>query len=160
MSRVTGSTGGGSVAALILLRRLLAQRRWAVLLCAAVLAVRLLVPTGFMIVSEQGRVAIVPCSGVMPAAAAAGHAMHQAMHQAMPEHGGAHRPAPPHREGAPEMPCAFAGLTLAAMTPIDPALLIALILFAMARGLVVEVRLPDFTPARLRPPLRGPPATA
>ncbi len=132
------------------LRRLLAQRDLAVLLCLAVLWLKLLVPTGYMIDAGQGWFAVVPCSGMavpsMPAMA------HGAMaHHAPKDH---HR----QEQRASEMPCAFAGLSAPALSSTDPVQLAALIAFVLALGLSV-VLLPAPAPAlRLRPPLRGPPA--
>ena len=46
------------------IRRLLAQRHLAVLLCVAVLLLKLLVPTGYMIANDGGAITIVTCSGM------------------------------------------------------------------------------------------------
>lgn len=149
------------------IRLLLAQRHLALLICGAALVLKLLVPTGYMIAVDHGRLAIVECPGEVqrpaPAAAAAtpgDMADHGQMahHAAMPDHA-----KPDHHDrsddhGWPKMPCAFAGLSAAALGAVDPIQLAALIAFVLAIGLAPAV-LP--APARavyLRPPLRGPPA--
>ena len=119
------------------------------LLCAATLVLRLLVPTGYMIANEHGRLAIELCSGVAPQSMAM--AM-PGMHGGMPDHG-------KKDHGKAEMPCAFSGLSAASLGAVDAVQLAGLVAFIMAVGLCPAV-LP--APARrtyLRPPLRGPPAT-
>ena len=130
-------------------RHLLAQRHLAVLICAATLLLKLLVPAGYMIDNDRGRLAITVCSGTVPAAMAM--AMPGA-HGGMPDHGTSKD------HGKAEMPCAFSGLSAAALGAIDPIQLAALVAFVMAIGLV-GLPLPALSrPANLRPPLRGPPA--
>jgi hypothetical protein len=127
-------------------RRLLAQRYFAVLFCAAALLLKLLVPTGYMIGSEHGRITIELCSGVAP------NATTMAMpgtHGEMPDHG----KAKDHDKA--EMPCAFAGLSAATLGAIDPVQLVALV---MAIGLSPAVQPATVRRGYLRPPLRGPPA--
>ena len=131
------------------IRHLLAQRHLAVLICAATLLLKLLVPTGYMIDSDHGRIAITICSGIAPATMATEM---PGMHGTMPDHGKSKD------HGKAEMPCAFSGLTAAMTGAIDPIQLAALIAFVLAVG-ISPIVLP--TPARriyLRPPLRGPPA--
>jgi hypothetical protein len=130
------------------IRRFLSQRHLAVLVCAAALMLKLLVPTGYMISSEQGRIAITPCTGkAAPAAPAAAHG------DMADHHGGAKD-----HEGKPEMPCAFSSLSAQALASVDPLLLAVLIAFVMAAA-HRPVLLPSAAePAHLRPPLRGPPA--
>lgn len=129
-------------------RRLLAQRHFAALLCAIALLLKLLVPTGYMIATDHGQIAITICSGV------ASEPMSMAMpgmRGEMPDHG-----AKDH--GKTEMPCPFSGLSAASLGAVDPIQLAALVAFILVAGLF-PVMLP--TLARriyLRPPLRGPPA--
>jgi hypothetical protein len=131
-------------------RRLLAQRQLAVLICAATLLLKLLVPTGYMIASDHGRLAITICPGTAPVAMTTGM---PGMHGDMPDHGKSKD------HGKAEMPCAFSGLSAAALGAIDPIQLAALIAFVMATGFVGVV-LPALSPLPyLRPPLRGPPAS-
>ncbi len=141
--------GGGYRATVQPVRHLLAQRRLAVLICAATLLLKLLIPTGYMIDTARGRIAITLCPGVAPAAAAMDM---PGMHGEMPDHGKSKD------HGQTEMPCAFSGLSAAMTGAIDSIQLAALIAFVLALGLRV-VLLPAPAPAlRLRPPLRGPPA--
>jgi hypothetical protein len=144
------------------IRSLLAQRRFALLLCFATLLLKLVVPTGYMIASDAGRPSIVLCSGVEPKSAPK---QMSGMRGAMPGHedSGSHHGQPEDHErtgdhGKSEMPCAFAGLSAAALSAIDPLQLAALIAFVMAIGLAGVVLPPLSASAHLRPPLRGPPA--
>jgi hypothetical protein len=130
-------------------RRLLAQRYFAVLVCAAMLLLKLLVPAGYMIGSEHGRITIELCSGVAPRAVTM--AMPR-MHGDMPDHGKSQD------HGRAEMPCAFAGLSAASLSAIDPIQLVTLIAFVMAVGLLPTVQPATVRRGHLRPPLRGPPA--
>ena len=130
-------------------RHLLAHRRSAVFLCTLALLLKLLVPTGYMLAADQGRLSLVVCSGVTQASAAAEMS---AMHDDMADHdrGSGH--------GKADMPCAFAGMTGAALAAIDPLLLAALIVFVVAAGVLWRAPATPRAVARLRPPLRGPPA--
>ncbi|MEG8047647.1 hypothetical protein QP175_16600 [Sphingomonas aerolata] len=130
------------------IRHLLAQRHLAVLICAATLLLKLLVPTGYMIDSDHGRFAITICSGVAPATTTMDM---PGMHDDMPDHGKSKD------HGKAEMPCAFSGLSAAVLSPIDPIQLAALIAFVLAVGLTASVLPAPSQPAFLRPPLRGPP---
>jgi hypothetical protein len=138
------------------IRTLLAQRRLAFFLCGATLLLKLLVPTGYMIGSEQGRPAIIMCPAAMPPVAVAGMA---GMHGDMADHGKSMDHGAPRDHGKPEMPCAFSALSAPALDTIDPIQLAALIAFVMAIGLAGVALPPPSRPAYLRPPLRGPPAT-
>ncbi len=130
-------------------RHLLAQRHFAVLLCAATLMLKLLVPTGYMIDSHHGRMTIAMCSGTGPATIAMEM---PGMHGGMTDHGKSKD------HGKAEMPCAFSGLSAAMTDAIDPIQLTALIAFVLALGLVATILPAPSRPAFLRPPLRGPPA--
>ena len=115
------------------------------LLCGAALLLKLLVPTGYMIESNGGRVAMIICSGIATAAP-------MEMHGDMVDHGKSKD------HGKADMPCAFSGFSAAMTMAIDPVQLAALIAFVMALG-VAAAKLPlPLHPAYLRPPLRGPPA--
>ena len=118
------------------------------LLCAATLLLKLLVPTGYMIGSAHGRMTIELCSGVAsPSMAMPG------MHGDMPGHG------QPKDHGKAEMPCAFAGLSAVSLAAVDPLQLAALIAFVTGAGRASPAPFTPTRPAHLRPPLRGPPAT-
>jgi hypothetical protein len=130
-------------------RILLAQRQIALLLCVATLLLKLLVPTGYMIDNDHGRLTFTVCSGVQPRAMTMEM---PGMHGDMPDHGKSKD------HGKAEMPCAFSGLSAAALGAIDPIQLAALIAFVMAMGIIGLALPPPSTPTYLRPPLRGPPA--
>lgn len=120
---------------------------WAVLLLLCTLAVRLGVPAGFMPVAVGGVVTLQLCPGVSaaPKAASVMHGMH---------HGSPQDDA----HAKPEMPCAFAGLGAAPLGAADAALLVAAVLFAFSLAVRASAQLPPLPAARLRPPLRAPPA--
>jgi len=120
------------------------------LICTATLLLKLLVPSGYMIDSDGGRIAITICSGTVPSPAA--REMPRA-HGAMPDHGKSED------HGKAQMPCAFSGLSAAALGSVDPVQLAAFIAFIMAIGLAGARLLPPQEAAYLRPPLRGPPAS-
>ena len=135
-----------------MIRSLLAQRRFAVLICAAALLLKLLVPTGYMIESSHGRLSLAVCPGTVPVTEMPG------MDRSMPDHGQEH--GKDHRKqdhGKAEMPCAFSSLSAAALGAIDPVQLAILIAFVTASGLFVLVSLVPSDATWLRPPLRGPP---
>ncbi len=144
-------------------RRLLAHRSLAVLVCLAALAMKLLVPSGYMIASEHGRIAITICPGVstqaqgssMPAdmEMGAGMAMSAGMaDHAMPQDHGSSK-----EHGKTEMPCAFSSLSAQVLGAVDPFLMIVAVAFAMAIGLRAVRPLARPRTRYLRPPLRGPP---
>lgn len=130
-------------------RQLLAQRHFAVLLCAATLLLKLLVPTGHMIANDHGRMTITICSGFGPATMTMDM---PGTHGDMPDHGKSKD------QSKAEMPCAFSGLSAAVLGSIDPIQLAALIVFILAFGLIATIPPAPSRPAYLRPPLRGPPS--
>ena len=119
------------------------------LLCVATLLLKVLVPTGFMIDSDHGRLAITVCPGAEPSSVTMGM---PGMQGDMPDHGKSKD------HGKPEMPCAFSGLSAAALGAIDLIQLAALIAFVMAIGMVGVLLPLPLRAAYLRPHLRGPPA--
>lgn len=133
------------------MRHLLAKRHLAVLICMATLLLKLLVPTGHMIDSDHGRLVVTICSGTGPVAVPMDM---PSIHGDMPDH----RNSADHGDKAP-MPCAFSGLSTAALGAIDHIQLAALIVFIMAAGIAATILPAPSNPAYLRPPLRGPPAT-
>ena len=161
---VTRGAGRDRQPAVLAARSLLMQRRLAALFVAAALLLKLIVPAGYMIAVDHGRVAMIVCPGMMPAAPATpasmggGDAMPGMPPMAAMHHAddAGHEHAPSH-VGA-EMPCAFAGLSAAALGAIDPVQLVALIVFIMTIGLVVGAAVVPVARPYLRPPLRGPPA--
>lgn len=141
------------------IRLLFAQREFAVLICAAALLLKLLVPTGYMIGSDHGRLAIMVCPGTTPAAMPKAMPMAvMASGHAMMADGGVADHGDTAEHGRPELPCAFAGLSAAMTGAIDPVLLAVFIAFVMAVGLSGILLPAPFRPTYLRPPLRGPPA--
>ncbi|TVV76228.1 DUF2946 family protein [Sphingomonas solaris] len=131
------------------IRHLLAQRRLAVLFCAVTLLLKLLVPTGYMIDNDHGRLTITICSGTAPRTMTMDM---PGMHGDMTDHGQSKD------HGKAEMPCAFAGLSAALLGAIDPIQLAALIAFVLAVGVAAIHPPAPSRRAYLRPPLRGPPA--
>ncbi len=120
------------------------------LLLAGVLALRMLVPAGYMIAATPGGWAVTLCSGMAPA----GHAM-----AAMPGMAAHHAGERPPEHDRAEMPCAFAGLAAPALAGgADPVLMLAAIAFVMAIARAIARRRPIPPAPFLRPPLRGPPA--
>ena len=132
-------------------RRLLAHRHLAVLICLAALAMKLLIPGGYMVSAEQGQLSIMVCPGVMPAPEPAP--------MAMAMHGDAGHHEQQKQHGQVEQPCAFAGLSHQALGAADPVLLAAAISYIMATAAAPAPHLRLSRIAHLRPPLRGPPAT-
>lgn len=119
----------------------------------AALALRLLVPAGFMPAAGKGAFAIEICSGYGPQMSTG---QPTAMAHAMAMPGMAH-----HDDTATSMsPCAFSDLAQAAIGGVDPILLVAAIAFAVMLGLFSGSALPQRIVPRLRPPLRGPPPFA
>jgi hypothetical protein len=120
----------------------------ALLLVVLALAVKALVPAGYMISSSGERFLMVTiCADASGAS--------KQMRIAIPDEDG---PGGDHSEAADKsQPCAFAGLGHAALGGADPSLLAAALAFILLVGLA-PLRAP---PARdipfLRPPLRGPP---
>ncbi|MBB6505542.1 hypothetical protein F4693_002534 [Sphingomonas endophytica] len=134
-------------------RQFLAQRHLALLLCAGALLLKLLVPAGYMIVADHGRLALAVCPGVVPqsapmASAAMGDTM---VHAAMPGHDETKD------HGKSEIPCAFAGLSAPATGAIDAVLLAVALAVVAALALRAVAATPPTAAPYLRPPLRGPP---
>lgn len=121
------------------------------LMVGAALAMKVLVPAGFMPVAEKnGTITVRICSGTLDGPMT----MEMAM-PGLPGGKGDH-----HKSGKAEMPCAFAGLAMPMLSGADPLLLVLAIALIMALASRV---LPPAVPRRsayLRPPLRGPPITA
>ena len=135
---------------MIVLRRHLLQRRFVALgLVALALLLKLVVPTGYMIGTENGALTIELCSGAGP--------MKMAMPMAGMVHGSDHKDD----HAKADMPCAFAGLTLPSLAAADPLLLAAAIGFIIRTVFRTSAHAaPGRVPPYLRPPLRGPPAAA
>jgi len=118
----------------------------AMLIVALALAVRAIVPAGYMTGSSSTGFTIEMCSGV------AGKTVAIAIptNPSKGEHGKARADAP----------CAFAALGLTADAAVDPIQLTIAIAFILAIGLRRDTPPTAGRPGRLRPPLRGPPVAA
>lgn len=135
------------------LRRLvLAHSHLAALICVAALALRILVPTGYMIAVDHGRIAMTLCSGVAQPQPSMAMDM-PGMDHTMSEHGKSKE------HGKAEMPCAFSSLSAQALGAVDPTLLVVALAFVAA--LALHSLSPTIIRAApyLRPHLRGPPST-
>jgi hypothetical protein len=131
-------------------RLVLTHRHLAALICVAALALRVLIPTGYMVSSDHGRIAITLCSGVVEQQPTMTMDM-PGMDHAMPEHG------KPKEHSKTEMPCAFSSLSAQALGGADSILLVAALAFVAAMALYAVPRTSIPAAPHLRPPLRGPP---
>jgi hypothetical protein len=140
-------TGGFPAAnrAGVLRRIILSHRLAAAALIALALAMRLVMPAGFMPVAGSGQLMVLVCTEFGP----------QRVAIDVP---GA--PSKPDDADKADQPCAFAGLGLALLPGADPVQIAAALAFILALGFAA-VALPRLRPARHAwPPLRGPPLTA
>ena len=129
-------------------RHLIERRGVVALVCAAALLLKLIVPTGYMVAADHGRIVVTICSGTGPTTMTVDV---PGMHEEMGDHGA------PDDAGAAKMPCAYAGLSAVMLGPTDSIQLAALIAVVLAIGLVATRPPAPSQPAYLRPPLRGPP---
>ena len=139
-------------------RRLIRDyRAVAALLVALALALRLLVPAGYMPMIAQGSVVLAICDGAGPVTITAPAA--RTPMAGMHHHSGTPADAAP-VPSKPASACAFADLSTPAMASVDAVLLVAAIAYAVALAIrrVVPLRVREH--GHLRPPLRGPPALA
>lgn len=126
------------------------HRRLALGLVLLTLAIKALVPGGYMI-SAQSRTLTVEICGD----ASGGRFTTQITTPARGDH-----PPGQSQHGAADSACAYSALAMASLTGADPLLLAAALVFLIALGFL------PLAPARLRrsfylhPPLRGPPAFA
>jgi hypothetical protein len=131
----------------VLRRLVLKNRKLAGFVLVLALAMKLLVPAGFMPTFSDGRIVVSICSGTGPTT----------MVMTIP--GLEHGKSKDGHQGKAEQPCAFAGLSAPSLAAADPMLLAIAIAFAMALALqpitasIIRAR------PHLRPPLRGPPAS-
>jgi len=123
----------------------LTRSAWAAML-ALVLALRVLTPAGFMPSFEQGRIAVVPCDGIV----AAPPPMKMA-------HGGQHDG---HQHGkAGHQPCPYAAGASPALLPIDSFVETDLPLVSVIAGTAFAAVF-VLRSRQDRPPSTGPPAAA
>lgn len=115
-------------------------------LIALALAMKMLVPAGFMPTISNGQIVVSVCTGMGAAK----------MVMSVPgfEHG---KPGDS-QHGKSEPPCAFSGLSAPSLSATDPVLLALAILFVMALVRRPMARLAAAAAPYLRPPSRGPPA--
>ena len=133
------------------LRRLvLAHTQLTALICVAALALRILIPTGYMISVNHGRIAVTLCSGVAQQQPSTAMDMPD-MDHTMSEHGKSKE------HGKAEMPCAFSSLSAQVLGAIDPTLLVAALAFVVALALYGLSPTIICSAPYLRPHLRGPP---
>ncbi len=139
------------------LRHRLLHHRWLTLgLIVLTLLVRFAVPVGYMPVFAGNTVTIALCSGSGPMTMA----MTGVAAMTGPARGDSASDHDPGGHGKAEMPCGFAGLSAPFVAGADPvvlALAVAFIVATVFRAVAPRARV---VPANLRPPLRGPPATA
>lgn len=123
--------------------RLLAHswHRLTLVLAISALAIRFIIPAGFM--PDPKHLGIVICTGHGPLA----------MTIAIPSD----KPGPSHQGSQPDQPCGFGGALVSVLPPIDPVVLLAAIAFIVAERRITADNLPVWSPAWLRPPTRGPP---
>jgi hypothetical protein len=122
------------------------HRRLAALLIALALAMKALVPGGYML-GAQGKVLTVRIC-----ADASGAALSKQIVLPTSGKAGAH--------GKAEGSCPYAALGMAGLTGADAALLAVALAFVLALGFAAVAEPPAARAAFLRPPLRGPPARA
>jgi hypothetical protein len=124
------------------------RRSVAFLLIALALAMKLLVPAGYMLAPSSKFLTVLVCSGTNMDPVT----IKVPMAPAVPGTGDS--------DTADKTVCAFSGLGLAGLAATDPDLLAAAILFILALGFLPVQPVLRAIPAYLRPPLRGPPLTA
>ncbi|MEO9130161.1 MAG: DUF2946 family protein [Sphingomonas sp.] len=125
-------------------------RGLAVVLLVCALAMRMLVPSGFMPIFSGGAITIELCSGYEP----------QPMAMAMAMPGMTHHDGKKDQPGKAEMPCAFSLLAASSLAAADPIQLAIFVVFVMALGSIAAQPIAIDVPSRLRPPLRAPPHIA
>lgn len=111
-----------------------------------VLAVRALIPAGYMTSASPAGLTVELCSGVSGKTvtiALPGQSSHQH-----------------HGKDQADKPCAFASLAQAMTPAADPVLLASAIAFIIALGVLLYSSPPQARTGHLRPPLRGPPLVA
>lgn len=126
---------------------LLQHRRLALFAAVLALAMKLLVPGGFMPERQGGTLVVLLCDG-------SSHAdTHRALAITLPVTNKAGNPDGDntHRD------CPYAALALAGLPLIGVALMAAALAFMLLRGIAGVAVARGAAPARLRPPLRGPP---
>lgn len=125
------------------------NRAVAALLLACALAMKALVPAGYMAMPGAEMLSVSICAD-----ASGGGDLRQI---AIPMKG---EPAPASGEhGKPGTVCSFTSLAMAALGGADAPLLALALAFVLAAGLIAAAPPPACARLHLRPPLRGPPCT-
>ena len=126
---------------------LLGHRSLTALLLAATLCLKAVVPTGYMMASQDMALKVTLCTGSLATQVAPQATLPGGHEQGQPDH---------HGKGL----CPFSALNLDIVGGANPALLALAILFIMLAALAPRrIALPD-SGRHLRPPLRGPPLAA
>jgi hypothetical protein len=153
---------GGYRRAVIVIRQILARRHLTTLILACALAVRVLVPAGFMIGhTASGAPALVLCPGqndLPPAMPGTHHDMAHMMPDGSMMSG--HDTGQKHQDPGTDRPCAFAAVGLAVDMPIPAPLLAPAPPPAFAALLSQTPSIPGRGLAAPPPPSTGPPAFA
>jgi hypothetical protein len=126
----------------------LRHRAMAFAVIALALAMKLLIPTGTMIGGDAHALTIQICDGYADGGPT------QALVIAVKSHGDSGKTAPDHQA------CPFSALGHAGLTGADPVLLTAALAFILLLGFAAPIFPAPHPLARLRPPLRAPPALA
>jgi hypothetical protein len=126
------------------------HRTLALLLIAAALVMKALVPAGFMVGTQAKTITVEICADTV------GAQLSRTI--AIPFAGKSDGGSGEH--GKTDLPCAFGALAMATLGGADAVLLAAALAFVLALGFAVVRIAPAATPARLRPPLRAPPVHA
>jgi len=132
------------------------HRRLAAALLLLALVFRAAIPAGFMLSSPAG-------SAVTIAICGDASGMSKSMQMTIPakQVGNGAGNGAGHEDSAQKSgPCAFSSLSQAMLGGADPIVLALAFAFILALGLAPASRLPFAQAYHLRPPLRGPPATA
>jgi hypothetical protein len=127
-------------------RHILGHSRCAAALIALAMLAKLLVPAGFMPSLTAGTITVELCTGVGV----------KTVEMALPGHAGDQK----HQPAQADRPCTFAALAAPALGGADPVQLALAVAFVMALGFRIAAVATPRGVAHLRPPLRGPPATA
>ena len=123
------------------------HRRLAALLVALALCIKTLVPAGFMIGSASHVLTVQICADTQGT---------QLTRQiVIPQKGGGHE-----GRAAADQPCAFGALAMASLAGTDIVLLAPALAFILALGFAPLPQRRTLRRLHIRPPLRGPPASA
>lgn len=131
-----------------LIRHLLRTRRiWFAALFTLSLAMKALLPGGYMLDTDSQTITVKICNGVGD--------VEQTIEIPMNADGNDHDSGSPMTSEA----CSSSSVSQSSMTATDPVQLIQALGFIMLTGLMTVIAVPSRRYIRLRPPLRGPPAS-